>query len=224
MFLERSESAQDCIHCDELACKSWQHEAEAVITCRCWQVSLSLCLLSKREETSTLHSWALEMTGASLACSQNSWPTSTSLWGKSGKQCMLCKVSRQQAGLPFCFFLCTSQHVHFHLHVAFLMALYQSCGVSSSKVLCAGNVHLLMPAVQIDDVEAAVNDNDVIAELEHVMSAWCAALTDVMQREAEKNPIGSGPLAGQLPLLSVKQFHEHLSMCIRRKHVMRSPC
>ncbi len=60
----------------------------------------------------------------------------------------------------------------------------------------AGNVHLLMPSMQVDDVDVAINDNEVVAELEHVMSEWCAALTDVMQREVEKHPIGSGPLAG----------------------------
>lgn len=53
-----------------------------------------------------------------------------------------------------------------------------------------------MPSMQVDDIDIAINDNEVVAELEHVMSEWCAALTDVMQREAEKHPIGSGPLAG----------------------------
>ena len=62
--------------------------------------------------------------------------------------------------------------------------------------MLAGNVHLVMPAVQVDEVEHAVNDNEVISELEHVMSDWGAALTEVMQREAEKHPIGTGPLAG----------------------------
>ena len=52
--------------------------------------------------------------------------------------------------------------------------------------------------MQIDDVESAINDNEVIAELEHIMSEWCAALAEVMAREAEKHPIGSGPLAGVL--------------------------
>ena len=56
-----------------------------------------------------------------------------------------------------------------------------------------------MPSVQVDEVEHAMNDSEVISELEHVMSDWGAALTEVMQREAEKHPIGTGPLAG-LPL------------------------
>ena len=56
-----------------------------------------------------------------------------------------------------------------------------------------------MPSIQVDDVDIAINDNEVVAELEHVMSEWCAALTEVMQREAEKHPIGSGPLAGSIP-------------------------
>lgn len=53
-----------------------------------------------------------------------------------------------------------------------------------------------MPSVQVDEVEHASNDNEVISELEHVMSDWGTALTEVMQREAEKHPIGTGPLAG----------------------------
>lgn len=53
-----------------------------------------------------------------------------------------------------------------------------------------------MPSVEVDEVEHAINDNEVISELEHVMSDWGAALTDVMQREAEKHPVGTGPLAG----------------------------
>ncbi|DBA95316.1 TPA: Dynein heavy chain cytoplasmic [Trebouxia sp. C0006] len=85
-----------------------------------------------------------------------------------------------------------------------------------------GNVHLLMPSMQVDDVDIAINDTEVVSELEHVMSEWCAALTEVMQREAEKHPVGSGPLAEiefwrvrnaafsslyeQLNLLSVKKF------------------
>ena len=56
-----------------------------------------------------------------------------------------------------------------------------------------------MPSVQVDEVEHAMNDNEVISELEHVMSDWGAALTEVMQREAEKHPIGTGPLAGLSP-------------------------
>lgn len=58
----------------------------------------------------------------------------------------------------------------------------------------------MMPSVQVDDVEIAINDNEVVSELEHVMSEWCVALTEVMQREAEKNPIGTGPLAGLISL------------------------
>ena len=54
-----------------------------------------------------------------------------------------------------------------------------------------------MPSVQVDEIEHAMNDNEVISELEHVMSDWGAALTEVMQREAEKHPIGTGPLAGR---------------------------
>lgn len=50
--------------------------------------------------------------------------------------------------------------------------------------------------MQVDDVDIAINDTEVVSELEHVMSEWCAALTEVMQREAEKHPVGSGPLAG----------------------------
>ena len=57
-----------------------------------------------------------------------------------------------------------------------------------------------MPSVEADEVEHAINDNEVISELEHVMSDWGAALTEVMQREAEKHPVGTGPLAGR-PLL-----------------------
>ena len=53
-----------------------------------------------------------------------------------------------------------------------------------------------MPSMHIDDVDIAINDNEVITELEHVMSEWCAALAEVMAREAEKHPVGSGPLAG----------------------------
>ncbi len=53
-----------------------------------------------------------------------------------------------------------------------------------------------MPSMQVDDVDIAINDTEVVTELEHVMSEWCAALTEVMQREAEKHPVGSGPLAG----------------------------
>lgn len=53
-----------------------------------------------------------------------------------------------------------------------------------------------MPSVEVDEVEHAINDNEVISELEHVMSDWGAALTEVMQREAEKHPVGTGPLAG----------------------------
>ena len=53
-----------------------------------------------------------------------------------------------------------------------------------------------MPSMQVDDVDIAINDTEVVSELEHVMSEWCAALIEVMQREAEKHPVGSGPLAG----------------------------
>lgn len=55
-----------------------------------------------------------------------------------------------------------------------------------------------MPSVQVDEVEHASNDNEVISELEHIMSDWGTALTEVMQREAEKHPVGTGPLAGLL--------------------------
>ena len=61
----------------------------------------------------------------------------------------------------------------------------------------AGNVSLPMPTMQIDDMDAAVNDIEVISELERVMAEWCAALTDIVQGEADKHPTGSGPLAGR---------------------------
>lgn len=60
----------------------------------------------------------------------------------------------------------------------------------------AGKVSLPMPSVQIEDMDAAINDTEVISELERVMAEWCAALTDVIQGEADKHPTGSGPLAG----------------------------
>lgn len=63
--------------------------------------------------------------------------------------------------------------------------------------MAAGNVSLPMPTMQIDDMDAAVNDIEVISELERVMAEWCAALTDIIQGEADKHPTGSGPLAGQ---------------------------
>lgn len=53
-----------------------------------------------------------------------------------------------------------------------------------------------MPNLQLDDPGLAVNDIEVIGELERVMAEWCAALTEVTQREADKHPTGSGPLAG----------------------------
>ena len=65
-----------------------------------------------------------------------------------------------------------------------------------------------MPSVQVDEVEHAVNDNEVISELEHVMSDWGAALTEVMQREAEKHPIDTGPLAGLLPSTCMIVWHK----------------
>ena len=69
-----------------------------------------------------------------------------------------------------------------------------------------------MPSVQVDDVDIAMNDNEIVTELEHVMSDWCAALTDVMQREADKSPTGTGPLAG------LCMFAGRSLWCLHRRH------
>ena len=81
--------------------------------------------------------------------------------------------------------------------------------------------------MQIDDIESAINDNEVITELEHVMSEWCAALAEVMAREAEKHPVGSGPLAGMLGCTclctctaSIIRHSRMLSLLFKTEHIL----
>lgn len=70
-------------------------------------------------------------------------------------------------------------------------------------VRVTGKVSLPMPNVQIEDTDAAINDVEVLGELERVMAEWCVALTDTVQGSADKHPTGSGPLAGLIQLVSV---------------------
>lgn len=62
----------------------------------------------------------------------------------------------------------------------------------------AGDLHLVMPSLFVEDVELAARDDDLVQDLEHSVSEWSLVLGEVMQRESEKHPSGTGPLAGAL--------------------------
>ena len=55
-----------------------------------------------------------------------------------------------------------------------------------------------MPSLVVEDVELAARDDDLVQDLEHSVSEWSLVLGEVMQRESEKHPSGTGPLAGVL--------------------------
>jgi dynein heavy chain, axonemal len=52
-----------------------------------------------------------------------------------------------------------------------------------------------MPEVQIDSIEKAARDSDLIGLLEHHMADWAATIATVMQKESAKQPAGQAPLA-----------------------------
>ena len=58
-----------------------------------------------------------------------------------------------------------------------------------------GDVILDMPQLVIESVAAAAKDPDVVHLLEEAVAGWSAKLSEVMQRESEKKPVGKGPLA-----------------------------
>lgn len=64
--------------------------------------------------------------------------------------------------------------------------------VSHTLHQLTGDVRLVMPTCTITDIERAAEDEEVMAELEHAMSEWSLQLAGVMQREAEKQPVGKG--------------------------------
>lgn len=58
-----------------------------------------------------------------------------------------------------------------------------------------GDVTLSLPEVVIDSPEKAATDSDLVTHLEQYMAEWAQVLASVMQRESEKQPSGTGPLA-----------------------------
>jgi hypothetical protein len=49
--------------------------------------------------------------------------------------------------------------------------------------------------INVDNVDRAAADSELVMTLEHYMSEWSSLLATVMQRESEKQPQGQGPLA-----------------------------
>lgn len=52
-----------------------------------------------------------------------------------------------------------------------------------------------VPDINIESVEAAGKDADIVSKLEEHLNDWSASLSSVMQRESGKKPGGKGPLA-----------------------------
>ena len=57
------------------------------------------------------------------------------------------------------------------------------------------DIHLVVPDVEVPPIEQAVEDYDLVSQLESAMSEWTSVLTGAIQRESEKTPVGKGPLA-----------------------------
>ncbi len=53
-----------------------------------------------------------------------------------------------------------------------------------------------VPDIPMDSVEAAARDADTVALLEAAIANWSSVLAGVMQREADRKPLGRGPLPG----------------------------
>lgn len=58
-----------------------------------------------------------------------------------------------------------------------------------------GDISLPMPQITIESVAIAARDPDVIHTLEESIAEWSSTLSDVLQRESEKKPVGKGPMA-----------------------------
>lgn len=67
--------------------------------------------------------------------------------------------------------------------------------VSQTMQHLTGDIELEVPAIAVSSVSAAAADMDLVHTLEEVVARWSAKLSEAMQRESEKKPVGKGPLA-----------------------------